>query len=83
MNIKDIKIGDKTITIKELSFDEGLELSEIKDTKESTKKLILLATNLSEEQRKVLTIKEGFELIKAINEFNGLTEDFLSGIQPK
>ena len=80
---KVIKIGDREITLRELTFEDSLILSDIKDQKESARKVIELATTLTEEERKKLTLREGLQLIKEINEFNGLTEDFLSSFQPK
>ena len=83
MNTKTVKIGNRDIVIKEILFEDSLGLEELKDNKEKIKKLIELATDLNEESRKALTMREGFELIKEINELNGLTEDFLLKIQSK
>lgn len=80
---KVVKIGDKEFNIKEISLDDSLELGNIKEPNEITKKLLEIAVvpPITEEQRKQLTMKEGLLLIKEINEFNGLTEDFISSLK--
>ena len=80
MQTKTIKIGEKEFKIKEISLDDSLELSGIKDAKEATKKILQLAVEppLLDEDRKNLSMREGLQLIEEINKLNGLEEGFLS-----
>ena len=84
MEEKKVTINEKEYTIKKLSLEEGLNLDEAKTPKERTQKLIETAVNpkisLSE-----ISLRDGIKLIQEINEFNGLTKDFLSelGISPE
>ena len=76
METKKVTIDEKEYTVKKLSLEEGLSLDEAKTSKERTQKLIELAVTpkllLSE-----VSLRDGIKLIQEINEFNGLTKDFL------
>ena len=76
METKKVTIDEKEYTVKKLSLEEGLSLDEAKTSKERTQKLIEFAVTpkllLSE-----ISLKDGIKLIQEINEFNGLTKDFL------
>ena len=80
METKKVTINNKEYTIKEISLDDSLELSGIKDPKESTKKILQLAVipPLSDDDRKNISMRDGVALIEEINKLNGLTKDFLS-----
>lgn len=83
MKTKEVKIEDRTFTIKELSLEDSLNLGAIKDQTEMTHKLLEIAVEpaITEEMRKEIPMKTGLILINEINEFNGLTENFLSSVK--
>ena len=79
LETKEVLINGKVYTIKEISLDDSLELSTIKDPKESTKRILQLAVipSISDDDRKNMSMKDGVALIEEINKLNGLTKDFL------
>jgi len=70
---KEVKIGDKTFVVKELKYKDITSINST-DNAEVAKKLLLLATGISEEQYNELSIKEGIAIMKVVNEINGLNE---------
>ena len=81
MEEKVITINGKVIELKELKYKDVTSFGDLaKD--ESAKKLMLISTNLTEEEYDNLTMSEGIELMKGINELNGLTDsDFQNPIK--
>jgi len=69
-----VKIEDREITIKEIKYKD---LAGLGDTpkEEAAKKMMILSTDMTEEEYDSLSMKDGIILQKAINELNGL-EDF-------
>ena len=84
METKIVNIGDREFKIKELSLDDSLVLSGIKDPQESTKKILQIAVDppLSDEDRKSLSMRDGLKLIEEINNLNGLGKDFFTTKTP-
>ena len=84
METKNVKIDEKEYTIKKLSFEEGLSLADEPTNKERIKKLLALTVSPSPEIS-TISLEEGLKLIKAVNDFVGLSKDFLSelGISPE
>lgn len=77
MKEKEIELGGKKYTIQELSYKQGLILSELsKQPKDFNEKLIELSIVGEKPDLEKITIKEGTSIIKEINELNGLSEDF-------
>lgn len=74
METKEVKIGDRVITIKEML---GVELDQIDFTnsKEANKKQVMFSTGMSEDDYNKLTIKERFKLITEIVKINSV-QDF-------
>lgn len=72
---KTIKIGDREFNLKELKYKVIASLSDL-SKEESAKKLMILSTDMSDDEYDNLSLKEGITLQKEINEFNGLGEDF-------
>lgn len=68
----EIKIGDKNYKLREIKYTEVLELQSLNDKKALSRGLICLSTGLTEQQFNELTLKEGLELQKKVNELNGL-----------
>ncbi len=66
-----IKIGDKEFTVKELLYVDVIDLEGV-EKKELAKKMIMISTGISEEELNQLSLKEGIELQKKINEVSGL-----------
>lgn len=69
-----MKIGNKEIEFKEIKYKDSIAVAELSKT-EAGKKLILLGTNLTEDEFNELTMKEGLEIQKQINKVNEF-EDF-------
>jgi len=70
---KKVKVGDKEYTVKEIKYKDIAELGDA-DTKEAARLLMKLSAGLTDEEYDELTMREGIELQKAINELNGLTD---------
>lgn len=80
MEIKEIDINGKKFKIKELTFEQGLEAGELrsKGLKEVSRYMIkcsIVEPILSEEDISNLSLKEGNELMKKINELNGFNSE--------
>lgn len=71
----EIKINDKTFELKELKYKIIASLGDL-SKEESVKKLMILSTDMTEEQYDDLSLKEGITLQKEINKLNGLDDDF-------
>jgi len=69
---KEIEVNGKKFKIRELLAIEldGMDFSEEKKM-DSIKKEVCLSTGISEEEYKLLTIKERLSIIEVINEING------------
>jgi len=70
--MEEIKIGEKTYTVKQISYIDALEVEELrnKSIKEAVKKLIEIATDIPAEEIQKLSLKEGLEVQKLINKVN-------------
>ena len=73
MEEKEITINGKVFKIKEIKYKDAASFGEL-SKEDSAKKLILLSTNLTEEEYEILSMKDGMEIQKEINELNGLTD---------
>lgn len=67
-------INGKVYQIKDITYMQALEVEEAKITgiKEAAKKFIQFSTGLSDEEVNNLSMKDGLELQKAINQINEL-----------
>ena len=74
MEKKDIEINGNMRTIKELKYKTLASLADA-SKEEASKKLILLSTDMTEEEYEEMSLREGIAIQKAINELNGL-DDF-------
>jgi len=72
-----IKIGDKEIEIKEITYMNALEIEDIrqKDLKAAVVKMMEFATNLTSDEISKLSISDGIALQREVNKLNKL-EDF-------
>ncbi|MHA1867411.1 MAG: hypothetical protein ACTSXD_05040 [Candidatus Heimdallarchaeaceae archaeon] len=66
-----VKIGEKEFTVKEFMYVDIINLESM-DRKEQAKEMIKLATGISDEELNKLTLSEGLQLQKKINEINKL-----------
>lgn len=69
---KSISINGKEYSAKELTYLQGLELIDL-SKKDQAKKMLLLSTNITEEELSKLSFKEGLLLQGLVNEVNDLT----------
>lgn len=72
---KEIVVNDKTYKLKELKYKDVAALGQI-NQEESAKKLLILSVGITEEEYNDLSMRDGIEIQKAINELNGFVEDF-------
>ena len=70
---KEIEINGKKFVIGELKYIQALELEGL-PRNEVAKRMIQYGANLSDEQIKELTMKEGIELQREINILNGFIQ---------
>ena len=78
MEKKEISVNGKLIEINELKYKQVAELGDVPKT-EVAKKLMLLSTNLSEEEYENLNLVTGLKIQKEINQLNNL-EDFQNAL---
>lgn len=71
----EIKINGKDYTIKELKYKDLASLADIPKA-DSAKQLIILSTEMTDEEYDNMSIRDGINLQQTINELNGLDEDF-------
>ncbi len=77
-----VKIKDKEYEIKEVKYKELVSQDNISNTSsaQQSKRLMQLATDITDEEFDNLSMKDGLALQKAIHEVNGL-EDFLKPLK--
>lgn len=71
---KEIEINGKKFTVKELKYKDITSLSN-ENQAETAKTLLVNSTGITEEEFNELTMREGIQIQKAVNEVNGL-QDF-------
>lgn len=77
MEERKVKISDgREFTIKEVKYKD-FAIGATEGTEASVNFLFKLAIEITDEEYDALSMKDGIELQKAINEVNGLTVDFL------
>lgn len=77
---KKVTVGEREYTLKEIPYVEAVNIDP-NDREKTVRKLLELSAGLSDEDIDKLTLREGIELQKHINELNGLTEDFTEPIK--
>lgn len=73
MQEKEINLNGKIVKIREIKFID-MSLIDIKNKEESIRKTLELGSNLTKEDVDNLSVKDGIEITKAINELNGFVE---------
>lgn len=76
---KSIEISGQTFKIRELTIEEGLNFTSTTNPKEATFEFVLkclIEPKLTLEEIKKLSFKEGLKLITAVNDLNGMSQDF-------
>jgi len=69
----EIEANGKTYTVKEIKYKDVARLSEV--SKEiAAKQMIMLSTDMSEEEYENLSMKDGIKLQQEVNELNGLSD---------
>ena len=70
---KEIEIDGKKVIVKPLTYLQVIESDfDISSKRNEVKQMIKLSTNLSDEEIETLSLREGIELQKVINEVNCL-----------
>ena len=75
MENKEVVINDKTYIVKEIKYKDIAAFSETNQEK-SAKKMMILSTDMSEEEYDNLSVRDGLKIQKIINELNGFGKDF-------
>jgi hypothetical protein len=73
---KIVETSKGTFTVRELTIDEGLNMSPEGEPKEKTFEFVVkcIEPKITVEELKKFGFKEGLALINAVNEINGLTD---------
>jgi len=71
---KKVTVGDKEYTICEIKYKDVAGSTDLNQA-EAAKVIMMSSTGMSEEEYSNLSMKDGLEIQKVINEINGL-EDF-------
>lgn len=66
---------NKEYDVKELKYKDLAGLADF-TKQDAAKQMIILSTEMTEEEYDNLSLKDGIDLQKKINELNGLDEDF-------
>lgn len=74
---KEITINGKTIVVKEVKYKDMVANSGGVDKDNSVKFLLKASTGITDEEYDNLSMKEGIQLQKLVNDVNGLSEGFL------
>ena len=79
---KEIDVNGKKFVIKEIKYKDLVELGSVSpdgtvDNSKAAKALMLKSTDMTDDQYNELSMKEGIEIQKSINELNGIGQDFL------
>ncbi len=84
---KEIEINGKKFIVKEISYLDSLDIADIREKeglKAAIAKQMEAATNLSKEEIETLTLKEGAEIQKVVNELNSIeAQDFQDPAESK
>ena len=73
---KELELSFRTIKIREILFVDISKISSDKDNQEEiSRKTLKFGSDLIDEEIDKLTVKEGLEVIKQINELNGFTAE--------
>jgi len=71
---KELELSFRTIKIKEILYVDISKINSDKDNQEEASKMTLkYGSDLTDEEIGKLTVKEGMEVFKQINELNGFT----------
>lgn len=70
---KEIKVGERTFVVRELLAVE-MDGINFDDKVKAIKEQVMISTGLSEEEYKLLTVKERFSIVQTMNEVNGLSD---------
>ena len=73
MKEREITINGKIVKLKEIKYKDATSFVDL-TKEESAKKLMLISTDLTEDDYENLTMSDGTELMKEINELNGLVD---------
>jgi len=73
MENKEVTLSNKSYTVKEIKYKDVIALSDLSKA-ESGKRLLQLATDLTDEDYENLTMSDGVKLTKVVNEVNGLND---------
>ena len=73
---KELELSFRTIKIREILFVDISKISSDKDNQEEiSRKTLKFGSDLTDEEIDKLTVKEGLEVMKQINELNGFTAE--------
>jgi len=76
MKTKEIEISGKTYTVSELKYKDVAAVADLEKS-EVARSLLIKSTGITDEEYDNLNMKDGIDLMKEVNELNGLnTEDF-------
>jgi hypothetical protein len=76
MKTEKLKIGEREYIITELKYKDVAQLQDLEKS-EAAKKMMLLSTNITEEEYNELGMADGIKLMKIANKLNDIdTENF-------
>ncbi len=71
---KEVIVGEKKYLVKEVKYKDLIAIGQV-DQATAARKLLLLSTNITDEEYDQLSMKEGVAVMKVVNELNGLSEE--------
>jgi hypothetical protein len=77
---KQVKIGDRTYTVKEIRYKDVIALGTT-DQGLIARKMLQLSAGVTDEEFDALSMRDGVALTQAVNEVNGLDENFQQTLQ--
>ena len=77
---KEIEVNGKKIIVKEITYLDSIDIADVREKeglKTAITKQLIASTNLSKEEIDKLTMKEGMDIQKIVNELNSVeAQDF-------
>lgn len=79
---KEVEVNGKKYTLKEFKYKDIANLADVSKA-EASKVLMQSSTGMTDEEYDNLSMRDGVEIMKVINEINGLESDFQVPPTPK
>jgi hypothetical protein len=70
---KEVIVGEKKFVVKDIKYKDAIKFGQMSN-EDAAKQMMLMSTEITEIEFENLSMKEGFEIQKVINELNGFAD---------